>query len=516
MSGIVIDNIGPIEHLELDAKPGTITVFRGMNGEGKSTVLDAVSAVTRGNGRLESRDGTTGGSVCAFGVTIKVGRGGANRRTGDLVVMAVEDRLSIADFVEPGLKDPNAADARRMKALVSLAGVKADATLFHTLAGGAKHFEEIALPDTLSATDPILMAERVKRDFESQARIQTTRAERLWGEVKAKNAANDGLDLDAEHDTAKLQKRLETCLTDESAMKQAASLARFEADKRAQAKLAIELARSKSTSLTVPEASNAVHRAEGILDEKSSSLVEAEGEANRLKEQLQYALGVVRERQLARDAAQASADSARRELSAAEEREQTLQEWQHTLDQAAVVGPSDDDLKRAKSAVESARKAHEQGVLIRVALQRQREAEGLDRDREAAVKRADFLRNAAQSVLDVLAESVKGLVPGLKLDNQLRITVPHRKRQQCFYADLSHGERWTLALDIAVAAFQRRGERGVMAIPQEAWEGIDGRNRKVIAEHIAKTDLIVFTAEAERSLKGADGIEVEVIGKKAK
>ena len=42
--GVVINNIGPIEHLELAAKPGTITVLRGNNGRGKSTALDVLPA----------------------------------------------------------------------------------------------------------------------------------------------------------------------------------------------------------------------------------------------------------------------------------------------------------------------------------------------------------------------------------------------------------------------------------------------------------------------------------------
>ena len=134
--GVVINNIGPIEHLELAAKPGTITVLRGNNGRGKSTALDAISALTRGGTGLESRDGTVGGTASGFGVQIKVGRGGANRRTGDLIVTAVEDRLSIADFVDPPVKDPVAADSRRLKALVGLVGLVAKPEMFHELVGG--------------------------------------------------------------------------------------------------------------------------------------------------------------------------------------------------------------------------------------------------------------------------------------------------------------------------------------------------------------------------------------------
>ncbi len=72
---IVIENIGPIERLEFAPKPGTITVFRGRNGAGKSTALNAINGIAlNGSQRLTSRDGTVGGKVEGFGATLKIAR----------------------------------------------------------------------------------------------------------------------------------------------------------------------------------------------------------------------------------------------------------------------------------------------------------------------------------------------------------------------------------------------------------------------------------------------------------
>lgn len=512
--GVVIDNIGPIEHLELDAKPGTITVLRGMNGEGKSTALDAIAAITRGTEKLESRDGTTGGTASGFGMTIKVGRGGSNRRTGELLVTAVEDRLSIADFVDPGLKDQSAADARRLKALVTLAGVEADPTLFYGLVGGAEQFKELVKPDSLKSTDPISMAEAIKRDFESASRLQTTRAERLFGEKKAKVASNDGLDLTAEQDAGVLQRRLEMWLAEVAAVKRTAELAETDRLKRVEAQKELDRVTvgGKSLQQASQEASIANDRASAAMKEEDKC-EEAVKEAERVLWNAKEAL----------KAAQRERESRSNEFRSANEiverirrQDATLEAWRQTLANPTIEAPSLRMIEANQQAVDKARSDYERGVLIRDAIKRVSEAEEIERQRKAACDRADYLRDAARGVFDTLSESVKGLVPGIKLDGELRIIVPHPKRGQCYYSDLSHGERWKMAIDIAVNTFHRKGQPGVLAIPQEAWEGLDGKNRQILAQHVSTTDLVVFTAEAERSIDKSTGIEVEILAGGAK
>ncbi|WP_397570615.1 hypothetical protein [Schlesneria sp. T3-172] len=496
--GIVINNIGPIEHLELAAKPGTITVLRGCNGRGKSTALEAIDALTRGEARLESRDGTIGGTAIGFGVQIKVGRGGTNRRTGDLLVTAVEDKLSIADFVDPNVKDPVAADGKRLKALVALAGLQADPKMFECLTKTPAEFLEIVKPESLAATDPVELAAKIKRDFESASRLQSQRAERLFGEVKSKLASLDGLDLNAEHDREVLQQRLETAIREQSALKERLDAAGRTALARQQAEAALNKAVAGYTGQSVKEAADRVDRATEDRDSMARVVTDLENKLREAKADLQAANTEL-------SLAVASHESAK-------SHEAAIAGWRETLEATnSIEAPSEATISAAAAAVEAARKASETGVLVRNALARKSEAEELDAQRAAAVQRAEFLRDAAASTLDVLANGVKSLVPGLKLDEQLRIIVPHPIRTECYYADLSHGERWRLALDLAVAAFKRKGQRGVLAVPQEAWESLDGPNRKIIADHVSTTDLIVFTAESSKSFDVGAELEAEVI-----
>lgn len=508
---ITIDNIGPIQHLELPAAPGTITVLRGQNGCGKSTALSSVAALTRGEGRLTSRDGTTGGTAEGFGVTIRVGRGGANRRTGDLTIEAVEDKLSIADFVEPNVKDPIAADARRLKALISLAGVTADPTIYHDICGGESQFNELITPQTIEATDPIVMAERVKRDLESASRLYNQRAERLFGEYNAKIAANKDLDLHAESEAGVLGRKLEMAQAELAAMRERAKLAVSVAEKRGQAQAALDKATAEGGVQSLENAQQSLAGAIETREQIIASGNEIAELIQNLRDQLRTAETKFSLNTVELKAADSQIEQINARIAAAKNHEATLATWRKTLeDTPAIQAPSADQLAAAEAAVAAARSADHQGVLIRDGLKRVAEATELDGKRKAAVKHSEQFRDAAKSVLDVLAEQVKTLVPGIKLDPELRIVVPHPIRTECFYSDLSHGERWKLALDIAVASFRRLGIRGVLAIPQEAWEGLDGRNRLLLADLVAETDLIVFTAEAARSVE-SNGMEVEVV-----
>ena len=452
--GIVINNIGPIEHLELAAKPGTITVLRGYNGRGKSTALEAIDALTRGEAKLESRDGTVGGTAVGFG--------------------------------------------KRLKALVALAGLKADPKMFECLTKTPAEFLEIVKPESLTATDPVELAAKIKRDFEAASRLQTQRAERLFGEVKAKLASLDGLDLTADHDRESLQRRLETTIREQAALKERLEAAGRTALARQQAEAALNKAVSGYSGQSVADASARVSTATEDRDSMARVVEDLEAKLREAKADLQAANSEL-------SLAVASHESA---LS----HEAAIAGWRETLEATSVSDvPSEATIAAAADAVDAARKANETGVLIRNALARKSEAEELDAQRAAAVKRAEFLRDAAASTLDVLANGVKSLVPGLKLDGQLRIIVPHPVRTECYYADLSHGERWRLALDLAVSAFARKGQRGVLAVPQEAWESLDGPNRKIIADHVATTDLIVFTAESSKSFDVGAELEAEVI-----
>ncbi len=50
-----------------------------------------------------------------------------------------------------------------------------------------------------------------------------------------------------------------------------------------------------------------------------------------------------------------------------------------------------------------------------------------------------------------------------------------------------------MALDVGV---KEVGRGGVLAIPQDAWEGLDPENRSIIDSHARSIGVVVLTAEA--------------------
>ena len=133
----------------------------------------------------------------------------------------------------------------------------------------------------------------------------------------------------------------------------------------------------------------------------------------------------------------------------------------------------------------------EHGVLIRQAFDRKESAQTELANASGLTKQADLLRGSARGTDEILS----GLVG--KANAKLRVEagrlILNTTRGKTYFAELSHGERWKLALDVAIEAV---GPGGVLVCPQEAYEGLDPSNRRLIADHLAGTGVVMFTAEA--------------------
>jgi energy-coupling factor transporter ATP-binding protein EcfA2 len=186
MNAISIKNIGPIEKLDIPLPPdGGVVVLRGANGAGKTTALEATQRVLGGNHQLSCRDGSERGTIDGLGVKITVGR--STRKTGDLEAIHLEGKLSIAELVDPGLKSPEAADAKRIKALVSLSDVDADERLFVQEIG--EELYSVAVSNDKAGMDLLEMSARIKQDLQGYARRCEREAESHQGQAKAYKVA---------------------------------------------------------------------------------------------------------------------------------------------------------------------------------------------------------------------------------------------------------------------------------------------------------------------------------------
>jgi hypothetical protein len=137
----------------------------------------------------------------------------------------------------------------------------------------------------------------------------------------------------------------------------------------------------------------------------------------------------------------------------------------------------------AKQAIERAAVVHKQEEDRTRALQARDEAMLL-------TKQANDIRSRAKMVDEVLSEQVAKSCKELRV--QAGRLVLDTRRGETYFADLSRGERYKLAIDIAI---QHIGQNGLIVLPQEAWEGCDANVRKLIQEHAVERGVVIITAQ---------------------
>ena len=70
---------------------------------------------------------------------------------------------------------------------------------------------------------------------------------------------------------------------------------------------------------------------------------------------------------------------------------------------------------------------------------------------------------------------------------------PTKRGQSTYFAELSQGERYTAAIDIAVDAFKaERDKDPLLVLPGSAWVEIDPINQEAINKHAKKKNVVIL------------------------
>jgi DNA repair exonuclease SbcCD ATPase subunit len=481
MSTIEIQNIGPVEHVSIPIpENGGVVILKGRNGVGKSNTLEAVESLTTGKGKLSVRDGALRGEVSGCGATITVGR--ATRRTGELEVLTLEGKLSVADLVDPGLKSDDAADAKRIKALVSLTGSDADPKEFHRLLGGKEAFEAIVSPSAIDGADWVQMAERVKREIEREARKEEDHAE--YADGKARGIADVSGDEElpeALPDPEGLQRQLIEAVEDLSRLKEAKEAANRAVQRRDAA--AERIANS---------ASDIAARVESLTDEKETchaQYTSLKEQSESLQKQIDELTAKLASVVAKLDVAWHDLDATSRALSDAIDQRVDIAELQAIVNEP-IPAVDDEAIANAEALVGQIKLQIEQSAIMRERVKKVAQVKEIKAKALQHRKRAAELRNAAKSTDEVLSALVAKSCELLRVEHgRLVLTT---KRGTTYYSELSHGERWKLAIDVALSQL---GEHGIIVLPQTAFEGLDSVARNVIAEHAKLRGVVILTAE---------------------
>lgn len=456
---VELTNIGPIESITIPVpEDGGVVVFRGRNGSGKSLALAAIDSAVTGKGRVAVRDGQLKGQVQAHGITMTIGR--STRRKGELEVRSLEGKLSVADLVDPGIKDPEAADASRIKALVGLLGPGPDIGLFDVPDG-----IELS-PATADATDLVDMASRVKREIEFKARAAEAAGENAKRDADAAKAAIGEDDPAWAKPVAETDAAMETAIEERATLKSLFIAGEAAADRATEAR-----ARLEATTRTGPTAAEAMRTRDDAME-------------------------AVRDAEAALAKAGQEAAASEKALQAATSYDNITRAWKADIDGAeAAETVTHEQLKGVDDAVEAARDESVKAAAgRRAANQTDKMANDIARQQTYEIE-AELFRDAAKATDEVLSQIIQDAGTDLRVQavaQRMRL-VTNTDRGVTPFGELSPGERWRLALDIAAEAI---GERGEITIPQDAWEAMDPANKAAIATHVRELGIIVYTAEA--------------------
>jgi len=471
---ITLKNIGPIEHVTIPVPTdGGVVVLRGRNGSGKSTALDAIQTAITGKGKPPLRDKAAKGEIHAGGVSLTVAK--SIRRSGELEVTSLDSRLSVADLVEPGIVDPVRADASRIKALVNLSRAE--------IFPGDLHSFPDNLTVDLNLADPVAaMAELKKRldigarEYEKLAKDSAAKASALLESAGEPEPVPDEAALQSALSEA--QRRVDRL--NDLANQAAAAQTRAAA---AQAKLA-----------TIERANPDILQRD--VDQASLAAMAERDTAQRLKEQYNAAVERYKERAAEQSLLQA-------QFEAAQQADALRAQLETQIAESLIPDPTPEQRADAQATLDSAMQALTNAARARAAQHTRAKGRELADEAQRLEEESNLLRRKARQTEEILSEIIADLGCPLRcLDGRL---ITDTGRGPTFYADLSEGERWKLALDIAVQAL---GERGLLVVPQSAWEGLDPTNRALIAGHAQQAGVVIITAECDTGDLGANVFDI--------
>lgn len=474
---IEVENVGPISYLSIPVPDdGGFVVLRGTHGTGKTTTLNAVGSLVSRNGTIEKRDGAIEGHISGFGATISVKK--QVRRTGELelAVDALSGRLSLADIVDPHIKDAAAADAYRIKALLAIAGAKPKLEDFYVIVGGKEEFDAIHGPGVADARDVVELAAKVKRKINEVALAEERLSQKASGEAAALKRESEECDVLEILDEAQLQGDLEDAIGREATVKaqvKAANEAKANAQKAQQS---LEESRRSYTGATVEDAAKSVA-------EESENVCEAEADVDRLQAALDKAKANLK-------AAEARSDRATTTLNVARSHFDQLARWQKSIDASAkVTCPTEAELAGAAEAVSLARQQIEKQALARRARDSKDKAVQAGLKAELHEVRAKELRAAADKTDDVLTSMVSSLNSPLVVKYGRLILETDRGEE--LFADLSDGERYKVAFGVVIPLLP---EDGLLTLSQAAWGELSPATRRELNEELKRRRAVCLTA----------------------
>lgn len=484
-----LKDIGPIKSLTIRLPESGIVVLRGPNGSGKSTAIRAANRALGGSSKdLTARDGTKAGELAIGDVTLRITR---SRTTtiGDVEFDEIESKLDISSLVDPGIHDRDRADAARIKALVGLSGVVVTESDFYPAVVDKSTYDSLCVE---WSDDPLVVVGRIKRACEAAARRHATKAESLRLRAIGVREVTPDVDVDdlPPTDEQTLRAAYDLAAANLLRIEEQCKASDLAANHRVDSQAKIDEARASLSVVNIDSLFAASRDAvtSASNEEKAIELMLAEIDEMRRKAQVIKDDIAIRKTVVV--GLRTKSDSLLASAKAAEQQRLTIEDWERSLAIAAPIRPTADAMAAANDAAAAAYRAMQVGAETRDAVEHIVAARGLMSASISEAKDAEVCRRRAAAVEQTLTDMIP--MGPLRVEDGRLVTTTDRGDRELF-SDLSDGERWRIAIDLACDRLQAGG---MLTIPQHGWEGIDPATRSQIDAHATERGVVILTAEA--------------------
>lgn len=462
MSKVKIQSVQAVKYIEFDMPEGGggVRLFRGPNGAGKTTAINCINALLGRKINLAPTEGAPKGLIEGLGVSKTI----QSRTTtkGESEVATLEGRFDFSDLVDPPIKDAAARNKSRIRALVGLTAQQCSPADFAPLFDSPEEFEAIAGDESDGLTDPLEIADAIKKASEREAR-----------QVEAK----------VDDDTSRWQLAVEQS-KGANAEVEPEPIAELAA-KYAAAKDALDKACQLHRDHAKATEHNAKVDAQRLAHDAKKPAATPEVTGERLKK-IRAEIKRLADQMATAKLTEIKLEA---EFKTALEWDERLSELESSkVDPPASlpeIAPLEAAVTEALRALES---AEERKSRYESAVRAKQLAESIQANRE----RAAALRAVAASTSSVVTKMLPKSCP-LQVSEDGVLGVEHPGRGHWVAIDeLSEGERWEVGLAVAIEAV---GPGGVIPVRQEAWQSLDSESRRAIAKQCKAAKVYLVSAE---------------------
>lgn len=495
-----IDTIGPVKQLSIPLpEGGGCVVLRGPNGAGKSTALDVARRLAGSKqGGLAPTDGARRGSASLGSAKLSVTPKKV-AQAGELEVETIEGRFDVSELIDPQIKDPDRADAARLRALVSLSGAVADESLYEAMIADPQLWERLKV--NISTTDdPVALCGIVKRAIEARARQYEDQASELSGKLKAMAEELDEF-ADDVVDSAELIKAIDNATR---------KIERLEGQ-REFAERAMRELNEAAAALAEAEAARAERGVEAIGNDITTANLAIANESNHCETlraeiaDLKYVLEQKERKLQLHEAAQYIEEqrlgALQNELHQAQDADHAIAQLETIVNRGCPVSVDDAEIEAAEAEKAKALEAYTRNEDAKKQQAKRDRLAEVDAEYARTAHEAERLRTLAAKTESVLVGQI-GSGPIRYKDG--RLVVETDRSDSELFAELSHGERAKIAIDIAA---EHVPEDGLIVIRQEVFESLQPANQRAIHEHAKARGVVILTA----AVADGDGIRVESV-----